>query len=59
MPAYPQGVVGIKTPESDIRSIEDNPQVGAHQESTGPAINNLPDVRGSRSNHFESAKGRE
>jgi hypothetical protein len=57
MPAYPQGTVGIGTVEADIRRLEENPQIGAHQESPGPAINNLPAVRGSRpAEHFEGGK---
>jgi hypothetical protein len=57
MPAYPQGVVGIGVVCRDIEEIEENPQVGTHEESKGPAINALPSVRGSRSSHFEGGKG--
>jgi hypothetical protein len=49
-------MVGIERVCSDIKSIEENPQVGTHEESKGPAINSLPSIRGSRSSHFEGGK---
>ena len=37
---------------AEIKKIETNPQ----HESPGPAINNLPAIRGSRSSHMEGGK---
>ena len=42
----------IEHVRSQIKSVETNPQC----EETGPAINNLPAVRGSRETHFEGGK---
>lgn len=39
----------IEHVRSEIKKIETNPQCDA----PGPAINNLPSVRGSRSSHME------